>query len=76
MKVWVTKYALTKGILCQEVEDCGEGMVKTTDSWAAYYHKNEWHKTREAAVVQAEDMRKRKLASLEKQIAKLEKLRF
>lgn len=28
MKVWITKYALTKGIFEKEVEDCGDGMVK------------------------------------------------
>lgn len=34
------------------------------------------HETREAAVEAAETMRKRKIASLQKQIAKLEKLSF
>lgn len=36
----------------------------------------EWHRTREGAVAKAEEMRVARIASLEKQIAKLRKLRF
>lgn len=40
------------------------------------FHGNEWHRTREEAVARAEQMRAAKIASLKKQIAKLEKLSF
>jgi hypothetical protein len=76
MKVWVTRYALTKGIL--EVESSVEDgrMVRTTDSWAAYCHKPDWHMTKAEAVERAEEMRKRKPEALRKQVVKLEGMRF
>lgn len=78
-KVFVTKYALTAGIEEVEVEACegSSGMVKGPSVFE-YYHGEgrEWHRTRESAVKKAEDMRARKLESLNKQIAKLEKFKF
>jgi len=78
MKVWVTKYALTKGILEVEVDSPveDERMVRASGGWTTYYHKPDWHMTKAEAVARAEEMRTKKLASLRKQAAKLEKLRF
>lgn len=77
MKVWITKYALTKGILEKEVEDCGDGMVKDSESYLpSYYHGTDWHKDKKSAVAKAEEMRIKKISSLEKQIKKLEKMNF
>jgi hypothetical protein len=42
----------------------------------AHGEGRQWHRTREAAVLIAESMRKKKIASLKQQIEKLEKLRF
>ena len=39
-------------------------------------HGNDWHRTEADAVARAEQMRVKKIASLEKQIAKLKKLSF
>ena len=39
-------------------------------------HKHDWYRTRAEAVEHAEEMRQRKIASLEKQIKKLKALRF
>ena len=83
MRVWVTKYALTKGILPREVEVC-EGtsidMVKVLggNRWAEHYHGEgrEWHRTRESATKRAAEMRDKKLKSLRKQIARLENMDF
>lgn len=79
MKAYITKYALTQGILERDVrsfddktaEDITGGHLR-----AKYYHENEWHKSKSAAIEKAEDMRKKKIASLKKKIEKLEKMKF
>jgi hypothetical protein len=77
--VFVTKYALTQGILRKRVEDCHDGMVSTVgDRYVAYFHGEgrEWHRTFDSASERAERMRTEKLASVAKQIAKLKALKF
>ena len=75
---WITKYALTKGIFSATVEDCSvsEMVVDTEAEYATYYHKNEWHRSKEKAVRRAEEMRTIKIASLTKSIEKINKLKF
>lgn len=77
MKVWITKYALTQGIMESE----GEPVADSTSRMLVclgnrYFHNMEWHASKESAIDQAEEMRKRKLVSHLKSIKKLEKLRF
>lgn len=79
MKVWITKYALTDRILEKECEDCRNGAVKETENpFPTFYHGEgeEWHKTKETAIAKAEEMRQKKIASLKKQIEKLERKKF
>lgn len=79
MKIWITKYALTKGILEKEAEvDDSKRMARVVSGlgWTEYYHRDDWHKTQEAAKAQAEVMRKKKIVSLAGQMAKLQALRF
>lgn len=77
MKAWITKFALTKGIIEKEVENCGEGMVKESENhFPTYYHGTDWHTDKQCAIAKAEEMRKEKIASLKKQIEKLEKMKF
>lgn len=77
MKAWITKYALTKGILEKEVRDCGDGMAEESENhFPTYYHGTDWHKDKQSAIAKAEEMRKKKIASLKKQIEKLEKMNF
>lgn len=76
---WITKYALTQGILKVRAElIVGESMikVKATDPsyFDAYYHGKDWHRSWEEAVSRAEQMRIDKITSLKKQLAKLEKM--
>lgn len=81
-KIWSTKYALTSGIVEHLVEKCGEGMVKTAGSFSSgggeyfYVEGKQWHRTLEQAKEYAETMRKKKIESLKKSIAKIEKLTF
>lgn len=82
MKIWVTKYALTKGILeADDGEICEivpKGMIrsKCLGGGHTYFHKPDWHESKEEADEQAEKMRLKKLESLKKQIKKLESLNF
>lgn len=41
-----------------------------------YFFEKEWHDTQAEAIAFAEEMRIKKIASLKKQIAKLEKINF
>lgn len=80
MKVWTTKYALTGGIVEVEVEDRGGGMVRALStaiqSGMAYYGPKQWYLTEQEAKIEAEKMRLKKIISVKKQLAKLEKMRF
>ena len=75
---WVTKYALTKGILEVSGEVCHASSAGNHLRWGHYFgaHGKNWHRTREAAVTRAEAMRAAKLASLRKSIAQMESLNF
>lgn len=85
MKVYVTKYALTTGIQELEAETTGvEGMIcipaDRSKGWTLeqLFHGQgrEWHTDRAAAVAKAETMRQAKIASVKKQLAKLEAMTF
>lgn len=75
MKVWITTYALSEGILEHEAEKTHSESMIAYDN-GRYAHGNDWHKNKEAAIARAEQMRTKKIASLKKQLAALEKLEF
>ena len=75
MKVWITKYALTRGIFELEVDSCGIDVVNGKESLYPYF-EGDWRKTKEEAVLRANCMREQKIKSLKKQIEKLEKMKF
>lgn len=84
MKVWVTKYAMSgKGVIpCEDARTTSYADMiaipardgKRNRDWII--HKPDWHTTPEAAISCAEEMRTKKIASLKKQIAKLEAMMF
>lgn len=82
MKVWITKYALTQGILEVEGIVCGpkSQMVKIfrDGRHMELFHTEwkEWHRTEEGAKLKAEEMAVKKIESLNKQILKIQKLTF
>mgnify|MGYP001618935395 CR=1 FL=1 len=81
MKVFITKYALTKGILERDVEVCSDmsdDMVHVIDNiyCGEYYRGNEWHVSKDNAIAKSEDMKQKRIISLNKQIVKLSKLKF
>jgi len=83
MKVWITTYALTEGILEREVEhrESNPSVVVIVNTGSCYGSaffgegKN-WHRTRESAIAKAEAMRVAKIKSLKKKLAELEALKF
>lgn len=81
MKAFITKYALTHGI--QEVDDAeispqAPSMISVRSFGVACFHGEgkDWHRSREGAVTRAEEMRVKKIASLQKKIIKLGELTF
>ena len=81
MKIFITKHALTRGIMVIDAENLGDGAVKpitTPGAYAIYYHGEgrEWHQTWPLAAARAEAMRRDKIENLREQIAKLEALTF
>lgn len=73
---YVVKYALTVGIQKVQVEDCfnvSPLMIKVGNS---YYHRGDWVTDPAEALRLAEDMRMRKLQSLEKSLKKVSALVF
>lgn len=80
MKVFITSYALTLGILERDADQVTSDMISVpgSDYGSQYFHGEgrQWHKTREAAVERAEHLRLKKIKSLENQIKKLKALKF
>ena len=79
MKVWITKYALTRGIFEMDIESQSEdGKSVYGKAWNQCYHGQgiEWCKTKAAAIARAEEMRRKKITSLKKKIGQLEGLKF
>jgi hypothetical protein len=80
MKVWITKYALTSGIIETTVKESGvSGTFLSYCNKRGYwecYSKPFWHTSREDAIKHAEIMRARKLASLHKAIHRIAGLQF
>lgn len=77
IEIWVVRHALTKGVLRKDARTTSiEGMVSVGPY--EYYHGEGrgWFRTREEAVKAAEDMRLKKINSLEKQLKKLKALKF
>lgn len=85
MKVWITKYALTKGILQKETDDfcldtdsTGNMICINENGYRQCFHGkgDEWHDNKQSAIIKAETMRKKKISNLQKQIKKLENIIF
>jgi hypothetical protein len=74
MKVWITRYALTLGILAKEAEQVSPTMIKAGRN--CFFMGPDWHVSEDSAKHQAERMRVAKIASVEKQLAKLRAMVF
>lgn len=72
--IYVTKYALTRGILIEEAEVRPEGKVAITKD--AVYRNSEFWYNMEDAIKRAQVLRTNKEKSIERQRQRLEGLRF
>jgi hypothetical protein len=82
MKAFITKYALTKGILEVEgnIPENFPNMFSvpiSIHSFHAFHGEGkDWHRTRHGAEMRAEEIRLAEIESLTKRIARLRKLSF
>ncbi|MBC5688131.1 hypothetical protein H8S37_04180 [Mediterraneibacter sp. NSJ-55] len=82
MKVWITKYALTDGIIEAESDTQTQDKEKifafwNNDEFGIFYpKKEEVFFDKQSAIKKAEEMCRNKIASLKKQIEKLEGMKF
>lgn len=81
MRVYVTKYALTDGISVRMVDRSDAVPSMVTDRSGPYTthfrgEGREWHRTPESALKRAEEMRRKKIASLKKSLAHMEAMKF
>lgn len=80
MKVWITKYALTKGIIEADGELTSFDSVSILNRGLSlpthWFYKGDWHFDKQSAIKKAEEMRQNKIESMKKQIQKLERMRF
>ncbi|MDC2233564.1 hypothetical protein [Bacteroides thetaiotaomicron] len=80
-KVFITRYALTSGIKEVETEIHKSNFKDSPNyvrdsAYSFYYIGKDAFLDKSEALNKAEDMRKKKIASLRKQIEKLEKMEF
>ena len=75
MKAYITKWALTKGIIELDDPEVFEGYV-VIGRLDPMINPVDWFFNKPAAIERAEEMRVKKIASLRKQIAKLERMKF
>lgn len=81
MKVWITKYALTKGIIeLDDAEICSNvnpTMIRVKrNGYLNYFHKDQWHDSFAAAQIDANKRVSKKLTSINKQLRKFSNLNF
>ena len=85
MKVWITKYALTRGIEEITSDDVSRIFIEKNGDLVMYgksgmfpvrYGTDNYSLDKQSAIKKAEEMRKKKIAGLKKQIEKLERMRF
>jgi hypothetical protein len=79
MKVWITKFALTRGVLeCETVagwkaEEDGSCTVVSENSWhnSEHFYGNDWHLNKCDAIHRVKKMIDAKRKSIKKQLDKL-----
>jgi hypothetical protein len=79
MKVYITKFALTKGIVVAEGERDGKEafIVRGAVPWDVHKFKlGEWHTDRDAALKRVDQMRQTKVVLAEREITRLRDMEF
>lgn len=78
MILYITKNALTKGIETKEGARINDKVasVNHSNNNSQLFFKPDWHVTRDEAIQQANRMKKIKIENLNKQINRIESLKF
>lgn len=81
MDVYITRYVLTAGISRAKAEASGVSVDTIIVRYKGrmgfdMYHRGDWCQSWEGALKRAEEMRRKKLASLEKSIEKVKAIEF
>lgn len=79
MKVFVIKYAMEKGIKEIEVmqnKNDPEIVIEYDGNYQIHYNKGEWYKTMSEAIKAVETLRMEKIASIGKQLQKIQNICF
>lgn len=81
MKVWITKYALTLGIIEIEGEPLGTSFATKDQRFPLdkndfFIRQGYWFENKKDAINDADEMRQKEIESLKKQIKKLEEMKF
>lgn len=78
MKVWITKYALTKGIYSEEAElrAAGNILIEFPGGYLQFFGDGEWHRTKSAAIAKAKEMITKELAFIKERISRLRAITF
>lgn len=75
--VWITKYALSTGIFKVEANTHKDNMVTwKSGGFMQFAHGQDFHLTAAGALDRAEEMRIKKLQSLDKQAKKIAAMKF
>lgn len=74
-KIWITRYALTKGVMTASAE-INKAMATVYDGHRLklFLHGNDWHRTQDGAVAHVNKMIEAKRRSIVNQIEKLDRL--
>lgn len=78
-KIWVTRWALTGGIIQADAEFRNNGSMaiyRVDNGPRNMVHTGDFHLSEEAAIQRAYIMRAKKIQSLNKQLEKIQKLSF
>lgn len=76
-EVFITKYLFTEGITRRIVRLASANMVcigKAGYMSRRYFHGKDWHRDESSAIEQAQEMKSRKIRSLEKQLRKVREI--
>ncbi len=74
MIVYVTKYALTQGVLIREVRETHTPAMVATIGSVQCFHKPDWHLTEKEAKERVKEMIQSKRNSIERMTKKLDKI--
>lgn len=77
VRIWITKFALTRGVYTAEEAQIEDGMAVVPQSGfprSVVFHRPHWHLTREEAEARVAEMVKAERRSLGKKLKKLDAL--